>query len=144
MYNTIQCNAKPDCDGRRSQVQTINPTKRRPHIQIPGFMIPNNQTIFARVHEENSKNLTSLCPPLRRNRSLPAIASHLIAIDHRHRLDSASSCNRPASIANAQTIVCLCVLTLLQHRAMASQSQRTPAPRTYARLVLQKPSCTRH
>ncbi|KFY46255.1 hypothetical protein V495_02592 [Pseudogymnoascus sp. VKM F-4514 (FW-929)] len=58
-----------------------------------------------------SDNLTSLYQPPPRNRSHPAIASHLIAI----AIAIVLLLRRPASIASAQTIACLCVLILMQH-----------------------------
>ncbi|KFX87180.1 hypothetical protein V490_08474 [Pseudogymnoascus sp. VKM F-3557] len=81
-----------------------------------------------------SDNLTSLYQPPPRNRSHPAIASHLIAI----AIAIVLLLRRPASIASAQTIACLCVLILMQHtnKHQASTTTHTrpldrPTPALY-------------
>ncbi|OBT58005.1 hypothetical protein VE04_01988 [Pseudogymnoascus sp. 24MN13] len=87
------------------------------HQKIPNTQIPG--TICTRVHSgKHHKNLISLCATHGTDLSRP---SHLISSPSPSPSPSSCFCaravlRRPASIASAQTIACLCVLThLMQH-----------------------------
>lgn len=90
--------------------------------------------------DKPNDNTTSLYQPPPRNRSHPAIASHLIAI----AIAIVLLLRRPASIASAQTIACLCVLILMQHtnKHQASTTTHTRPLDLRPPRVLQKPFFT--